>query len=355
MIGEPMHRRSFLTLLGTSAAAWPLATRTQQRGMPVVGFLNAGTASERAHFVAAFRLGLKEHGYVEGENVTLESRWAEDQLDRMPALAADLVRRQPNVIVSGTTLQITRAAKDATRTIPIVFVSANDPVQAGLVASFNRLGGNATGVYYLTTLLAEKRLGLLRQLAPSATTVAVLMDPNVGTPEATTSELQGAARVTGQTIAIFQTRTGREIEAAFAQLMQKRPDALLLVNSTQFFSRRVQIATLANRLGVPTILTAREYAEAGGLMSYGAHRGRLSAGRRLCRTHPQGRQAFRPAGGAANQIRARYQPADRARAQHRCAADAARTGGRSHRLEVSPCTAAPSSLSSARRPRSGRW
>jgi len=265
-----IRRREFITGLGGAAAAWPLAARAQRPVMPVIGFLNAGTAPARAHFVAAFRQGLKELGYIDGENVTLEYRWAEDQLDRMSVLAADLVRRQANVIVTGSSEAITRAAKAAATTIPIVFVTDRDPVKAGFVASLNRPGGNATGVSFLSEILAEKRLGLLHELAPLAATVGVLINID-DTYLDTAKELETAATITGQTIEFFHASTGPDMEAAFGRLLQKRPDALLLVNSTLFFSRRVQVVTLATRLGIPTIFTSREYAEAGGLMSYGAN------------------------------------------------------------------------------------
>ena len=264
-----IKRRELITLLG-GAAAWPLVARAQQRAMPVIGFLNAGAAPARAHEVAALRQGLKELGYIEGQNVTLEYRWAEDQLDRMSVLAADLVRRQANVIVTGSSDAIFRAAKAATTTIPIVFVTASDPVTAGLVASLNRPGGNATGVSVLSNFLAQKRLGLLHELAPWAATVGVLINME-DTPPDMAKELETAATITGQTIEFFHASTGPDMEAAFGRLLQKRPDALLLVSSTLFFSRRVQVVTLATRLGIPTIFSGREYAEAGGLMSYGAN------------------------------------------------------------------------------------
>jgi putative ABC transport system substrate-binding protein len=265
-----IRRREFITGLGGAAAAWPLAARAQRPVMPVIGFLNAGTAPARAHFVAAFRQGLKELGYIDGENVTLEYRWAEDQLDRMSVLAADLVRRQANVIVTGSSEAITRAAKAAATTIPIVFVTDRDPVKAGFVASLNRPGGNATGVSYLSGFLAQKRLGLLRELAPLAATVGVLINMEDAPPD-TVKELETAATITGQTIEFFHASTGPDMEAAFGRLLQKRPDALLLVNSTLFFSRHVQVLTLATRLGIPAIFTGREYSEAGGLMSYGTN------------------------------------------------------------------------------------
>src|SRR6516162_7516096 len=264
-----IRRREFITLLG-GAAAWPVAARAQRPAMPVIGFLNAGAATARAYEVAALRQGLKELGYIEGQNVTIEYRWAEDQLDRMSVLAADLVRRQPNVIVTGSSEAVLRAAKAATTTIPIVFVTSSDPVRAGLVASLNRPGGNATGVSFLSEILAEKRLGLLHELAPLAATVGVLINID-DTYLDTAKELETAATITGQTIEFFHANTGPAMEAAFGRLLQKRPDALLLISSTLFFSRHVQVLTLATRLGIPTIFSGREYAEAGGLMSYGAN------------------------------------------------------------------------------------
>ena len=271
-----INRRETITLLGGAAASWPIVARAQRPVMPVIGFLNAGAAPARAHEVAALRQGLKELGYIDGEKVTLEYRWAEDQLDRMSVLAADLVgssrlvRRQANVIVTGSSDAIFRAAKAATTTIPIVFVTASDPVTTGLVASLNRPGGNATGVSVLSNSLAQKRLGLLHELAPLAATVGVLINME-DTPPDMAKELETAATITGQTIEFFHASTGPDMEAAFGRLLQKRPDALLLVSSTLFFSRRVQVVTLATRLGIPTIFSGREYAEAGGLMSYGAN------------------------------------------------------------------------------------
>ena len=215
-----MNRRETITLLG-GAAAWPLPVLAQPRAMPVIGFLNAGAAPARAHEVAALRQGLKELGYIEGQNVTIEYRWAEDQLDRMSVLAADLVRRQANVIVTRSSDAIFRAAKAATTTIPIVFVTASDPVRAGLVASLNRPGGNATGVSFLSEILAEKRLGLLHELAPLAATVGVLINMEDAPPD-TVKELETAATITGQTIEFFHANTGPDI-GLHAILQPARP------------------------------------------------------------------------------------------------------------------------------------
>jgi putative ABC transport system substrate-binding protein len=262
------HRRSFLTLLGTSAAAsaWPLAARAQQPGMPVVGVLNPGSPEASVFFVAPFLKGLSEAGYVEGRNVTIEYRWAHNDIARLPELAADLVRRQASVIA--TTLSAALVAKAATTTIPIVFQGADDPVQVGLVASLNRPGANVTGITSMNVELMAKRLGLLHELLPGAARFAVLVTPTSRTPTSIT-DVQAAVAAIGRQIEVLSASTIREIDAAFGTMRQKRAEALLISPSVLFSNRRVQLVTLAARHGVPAVHFAREFPEAGGLMSYG--------------------------------------------------------------------------------------
>jgi ABC-type uncharacterized transport system substrate-binding protein len=266
-----MRRREFITLLG-GAAAWPLAARAQQTAMPVVGFLNAVSPEGFAERIAAVRQGLKEAGYVEGENVTIEYRWAENQLDRLPALAADLVRKRVAVILAtgGTAPAI--AAKAATSTIPIVFTIPEDPVRLGLVASLSQPGGNLTGVNLFVGELVAKRLELLRELVPAMSRVAVFVNPaNPARAESQVREVESAGRAMGLRIQIFNAGTGREINAAFATIARERPDALFVSPDPYFVVRRVQIATLAARHAIPTSFSVREAVEAGGLVSYGTN------------------------------------------------------------------------------------
>ena len=259
-------RRELLAALGGAAVAWPLAASARQ--MPVVGFLHGGSPGERAHVIAAFRQGLKETGYVEGENVAIVYRWAEDQLDRLPELAADLVRQQVAVLATGGNAA-TLVAK-ATTTIPIVFIVNEDPVRLGLVASLARPGGSLTGVNFLAGELAAKRLELLRELVPMATRVAVLVNPaNVTTAESTLRDVTPAARAMGLQILALKAGTSREIDAAFDTFVRERPDALFVDPDPFFVSRRVQLVHLASRHAVPATYGLREFVEAGGLMSYG--------------------------------------------------------------------------------------
>jgi putative tryptophan/tyrosine transport system substrate-binding protein len=263
-----MKRRAFITLVG-GAAAWPLTVRAQQPAMPVIGFLNGGTAEGYAPMVAAFRQGLKEAGYVEGQNVTIEYRWAEGQYDRLPVLAEELVRRQVAVIVVPSTAAAL-AVKAATTTIPIVFAAAEDPVRFGLVASLARPGGNLTGINFFSAELVAKRLELLRELVPRAARVAVLIDPSIaGSSERAQKEVEAAARALGLQIQILNATNSREIDAAFAALVRDRADALFVSPGGLFNGRRVQLATMAARHAVPMTSATREIAEAGGLMSYG--------------------------------------------------------------------------------------
>jgi putative ABC transport system substrate-binding protein len=263
-----MRRREFITLLG-GAAAWPLAASAQQPAMPVVGFLGSSSAADRTRLVTAFRQGIRESGYVEGENVAIEYRWAQDQYDRLPGLAADLVRRQVTVIAAHDTPS-SIVAKAATTTIPIVFASGADPVKLGLVASLNRPGGNVTGVTFVVAELGAKLLGLLHELQPGAVRVGVLVDPNFAPIQSFVSDVQAAALSIGKQIEVLvEASTGRDIDTAFGSLAQKPIDALLVAPSPLFNNRRVQLATLAAYHRVPAIYPLRDFAEAGGLMSYG--------------------------------------------------------------------------------------
>jgi ABC-type uncharacterized transport system substrate-binding protein len=264
-----MKRRGFITLLG-GAAAWPLAARAQQAAMPVIGFLHPGASEVGARDVAAFRKGLQESGYVEGQNVTIEYHWLEGQYDRVSALMADLVRRPVTVIAIPGSGPATRAAKAATATIPIVFGVAGDPVQLGLVASLSRPGGNATGVNFLSEEVAAKRLRLLHELVPTAARVAVLLNPaNAAATENTLRDLHEAAPIIGLQLRVLKATTIGEIDAAFAALSRERPDALFVGPDGFFSSRRVQLAILAARERIPASYTQRGYVAAGGLMSYG--------------------------------------------------------------------------------------
>jgi ABC-type uncharacterized transport system substrate-binding protein len=261
-----MRRREFIAGLG-SAAAWPVVARAQQPALPVIGFVNAASAD--AAPVAAFRKGLGETGYVEGQNVTVEYHWLEGQFDRLPALMADLVRRRVAVIVAGGILPAT-AAKAATATIPIVFGVSDDPVKLGLVASLSRPGGNATGVNFFTLEVVTKRLGLLYELVPKAVRVAVLVNPAiVPVAEPTLREVQQASRTIGLQIQVLNASTSGEIDAAFAALQRERPDALFVAPDAFFISRRVQIFSLAARDRIPAVYPDRADVVAGGLMSYG--------------------------------------------------------------------------------------
>jgi ABC-type uncharacterized transport system substrate-binding protein len=264
-----MRRREFIALLGgVAAAAWPLAARAQQPAMPVIGFLRSTSLADATHLVVAFRQGLKETGYVEGQNVAIEYRWAEGRLDRLPALVADLVRQQVALIVGNTPSAL--AAKAATTTVPIVFATGSDPVIDGLVASLNRPGGNATGVS-VAGALGTKRLELLRQLVPKAATIAVLVDPGPNLPEAERElrDIQAAAHASGQELIVVEVRSDRDIEAAFATFARRGAGALFVGTSAFFNSRRERVAALAIRHALPASYVQSEFAAAGGLMSYG--------------------------------------------------------------------------------------
>jgi ABC-type uncharacterized transport system substrate-binding protein len=262
------RRRQFITLLGSAAAAWPVAARAQQSKMPVVGFVQGGSSNARR--AAAFRNGLNETGYVEGQNVTVEYHWLDGQYDRLPSLMADLVRRRVAVIATPGSNPASLAAKTATTTIPIVFGVGEDPVKLGLVASLARPGGNATGINFFAQEVAAKRLGLLHELVPKAVRIAVLLNPaNVATADAYLRAIPEAARTTGLQVQFLNASTSQDIEAALATLARDRVDALLVAGDAFFFSRRVQLATLTARHAIPAACSLREYVEAGGLMSYG--------------------------------------------------------------------------------------
>jgi len=263
-------RRQFISALGGAAIAWPLGARAQQPAMPVVGFIRDGSADASAHLAAAFRKGLNETGYVEGQNVTVEYHWLEGQYDRLPALVADLVRRQVAVIAIPGTAPAALAAKAATATIPIVFGVGEDPVQLGLVASFARPGGNATGINFFAQEVAAKRLRLLHDLVPKAVRVAVLVNPaNAPAAESTLRAVLQAASTLGLQIQILNASTIGEIDAAFATLARERPDALFVTGDAFFVSRRGQLATFTAVNKIPAAYVSRDYVAAGGLMSYG--------------------------------------------------------------------------------------
>jgi putative tryptophan/tyrosine transport system substrate-binding protein len=264
-------RRKFLATLG-GAAAWPLAARAQQPAIPVVGFLNASSPGAFADRLRAFRNGLKEAGFVEGENVTIAYRWAEGQYDRLPALATELVRRQVAVIAATGGIPVALAAKAATATIPIVFSVGEDPVRLGLVVSLARPGGNATGINFFNYELTAKRLELLRELVAAATRVAVLVNPaNAEVTEPTLRDVEAAARTMGLQIQVLNANTSREIDAAFATVVRERPDALFVGASPFFVGRRVQLVHLATRHAIPASYSQREFSDIGGLMSYGSN------------------------------------------------------------------------------------
>jgi putative ABC transport system substrate-binding protein len=266
-----MRRREFVTLLGGAAVAWPLAARAQQPAMPVIGFLDNGSPGPSTSGVRAFLRGLNEAGFVEGRNVAVEYRWAEDQNDRLPALAADLVRRKVDVIVTPASTLAAFAAKEATTTIPIVFGVGFNPVELGLVASFNRPAGNLTGISRLAHDVATKRLELLHEMVSAAMSIAVLSNPANRAHAAETRELQVAARVLGLRLLALNASSLSDIETAFAILVQQRVGGLLVSTDNLFSNLREQLATLAARHMVPAMYGYREYVAVGGLMSYGAN------------------------------------------------------------------------------------
>jgi putative ABC transport system substrate-binding protein len=264
-----MRRRDFIKVVAGSAVTWPLAARAQPPAMPVIGFLNASSLD--AYRLRAFHQGLREVGFVEGENVAVEYRWADNQMDRLPALAAELVQRQVTLIVAGGGFRSGLAAKTETKSIPVLFVAGEDPVKLGLVTSLAKPDGNLTGVNILVTEVVAKRLELLRELLPKAIHIAVLADPaNAETTESMLKSLDTAARRMGMKIHVFNATTIREIDAAFTAVANEPPDALFVGVSPFLLERRVQLAQLAARHAIPAIYQEREHTEVGGLMSYGA-------------------------------------------------------------------------------------
>ena len=266
-----MKRREFITLLGGATAAWPMLARAQQPAMQVIGFLDSTSAETNADLLRAFHHGLKDSGYVEGQNVAIEYRWAENQIDRLPSVAAELVRRKVAVIAASGGPASALAAKAATTTIPIVFSGGEDPVRLGLVASFARPGGNLTGINFFNAELVPKRLALLRELVPGAARVAVLLNPgNAAIAESNMRDVEAAARAIGLQIQVLNASTSREIDAAFATFVRERPDAVFVGGGPFFRSRRVQMVQLAAHQSVPATYGLRDFVEIGGLMSYGA-------------------------------------------------------------------------------------
>jgi ABC-type uncharacterized transport system substrate-binding protein len=266
-----IKRREFITLLGGAAAAWPIAARAQQPKMPVIGYLNGASAWEYAYLTTAFRQGLSETGYVEGRNVLIEYRWGEGHYERLPTLAADLVRRQVAVIFAAGAANAAQAAKAATTTIPIVFQVGVNPVEIGLVASLNRPGGNLTGVTSLAQEVGPKRLELLHEAVPTAPVIALLVNPANSNAESLSRELQGAARTLGLQLHVLHASTERDFDTVFATLVQLRAGGLVIGPDAFFTSRSEQLAALTVHHKVPTIYTYREFVAAGGLMSYGGN------------------------------------------------------------------------------------
>ena len=264
-----MRRREFIALVG-SAAAWPLAARAQQPGMPVIGFLHSASPEPYAPQVNVFRQSLKEAGYVEGQNVAIEYRWAENQIARLPTLATELANRRASVIVAGGSPVAALAAKSATTTIPIVFMNAADPVGIGLVASFNRPGGSITGATLLSAELVAKRLGILRDLLPSVKKIAMLVNPTRPGVDVQKAQMQEAAQAIGLALQILNASSERDFDAVFQAVASQQDGALMVAPDALFLSQRIQIADLATRYGIATMFELREFVEAGGLVSYGA-------------------------------------------------------------------------------------
>lgn len=262
-----MKRREFITLLGGAAAAWPLGARAQQVAMPVIGFLRSASLADATHIVTAFRQGLREAGFVEGQNVVIEYRSGENDRNRLAAAVTDLIRRPVAVIVGNVVASV--AAKAATTTVPIVFATGSDPVQDGLVTSLNRPGGNVTGISFFASQLGAKRLNLLRQIVPSATTIAVLVGPESSATVLERRDVQASAQAVGQQLVIVDVGSDRDFETAFATFVQSGARALYVVGGAFIFSNREQLVALAARHGLPASYDQRDYVTAGGLMSYG--------------------------------------------------------------------------------------
>jgi putative ABC transport system substrate-binding protein len=281
-----VRRRQFITLLGGAAAAWPIAARAQQKAMPVVGYLSSLGQAVSVQFDAAFRRGLSQMGYIEGQNVSIEYRWISDSYDQLPAMAADLVQRQVALICALGPPAVL-AAKAATTNIPIVFVTGADPIKFGFVASFNQPGGTITGIWIVSTVLAAKRLQLMRELLPKAKLIALLVNPKSPVAEPQTRDAQAAAQALGIKLAVLNAVSENEFDQDFAALVQQGADALLVSADPIFYTRREQLVALAARHSIPTLYEIREYVEVGGLMSYGTvfrdgyHKGGIYAGRIL--------------------------------------------------------------------------
>jgi putative tryptophan/tyrosine transport system substrate-binding protein len=290
-----MRRRDLIMLLGTTVMMSAQGTVAQDRPMPVIGFLGIRSPAETAHLVAAFRQGLDQTGHVEGRNVAIEYRWAENQYDRLPALAADLVRRQVNVIAATGGGVSARAAKAATPTIPIVFVAGDlDPVDSGLVSSLNRPGGNITGITPFTSVLGPKRLELLHEMVPKATVIGMLLNPNFADAETQSREAREAARTLGLQLDILNASSEPDFDTAFSTFVKQQTEALLVANDALFLGRREQLVALAARYALPAIYSYREYVTAGGLMSYA----------------PSLADGYRQAGGYTGRILKGEKPAD---------------------------------------------
>ena len=328
-----MQRRDFISLLGGASAAWPLAARAQQPAMPVVGLLSPRSPAVDASLISVIRHCLNDSGFVEGQNVALDYRWADGQYDRLTALAADLVHRKVAIIVALGGEISAVAAKTATATIPIVFLAGSDPVRSGLVSRLNRPGGNITGVSSFIFDLEPKRLGLMRELRPNATTIAILLNPNSPNAEIRVNDIQIAARNVGQQVDILNASTIREIDAAFARLAQMRVDALLVAADPVFFNRASQLVVLATRHAIPALFLSARVRSGGWTHELWIECGRgLSHGWRLCRPHPQGRKAWRSTHPAADQVRAGDQSQHRPGARHRRAGHLARPRRRGDRM-----------------------
>ena len=329
-----MQRRNFIAGIISSAAAWPLAAHAQQPALPVIGFLNSASLDTYAHLLRAFRQGLKDTGYIEGENLAIQYRWAESQFDRLQGMAGELVRNQVAAIVATGGAHSALAAKAATTTIPIVFAVGEDPAKLGLVTSLARPGGNATGINYFIFELGAKRLALLHDLVPAAVRVAVLVNPaNAAHSETTLRDVEAAAHAIGLQVRFFKASTGREIDAAFATILHERLDALFVFPDSFFVRRRVQIIALTARHAIPAAYPTRDFAEAGGLMSYGTNiadayrQVGVYTGRIL-----KGRQTNRFTRRAIKQVRVGHQPPDRQDARPQRTADAARYRRRGDRI-----------------------
>jgi putative ABC transport system substrate-binding protein len=266
-----MRRRDFMVMLAGATAAWPLVVRAQQASRPMIGFLSSGSEASWQHFVVAFREGLRETGHADGQNVTIESRWADGQYGRLPAMAADLVARRAAVLVSTGGAATIMAAKEATSTIPIVFTLGTDPVRLGIVSSLNRPGGNITGAFLFTSEIDTKRLGLLRDTVPTATLIAALINPDNPPAQNQARGIENAARAVGRQVHVLRARALPEVEAAFASVTQLRAGGLLVAADPFFNTHREQIVAMAARHAVPAIYEQREFVAAGGLMSYGSN------------------------------------------------------------------------------------